>query len=91
VSNATGYDVAITARAARDLRRLSEKVAAACVEFIFGPLLTDPRRPGKPLRDVLTGLHTARRGDYRIIYTIDEDTKRVEVVHIARRSDIYRP
>ncbi len=84
------YQVQITARAARDLERLPEKIATACAEFIFGPLAKDPRRVGKPLRDELVGLHSARRGDYRIIYAVIEDTRRVEIVHIARRSDIYR-
>jgi PHD/YefM family antitoxin component YafN of YafNO toxin-antitoxin module len=32
----------------------------------------------------------ARRGDYRVIYGVAEDTRTVEVLHIARRSDIYR-
>lgn len=80
----------ITARAARDLQRLPEKIATACVEFIFGPLRVSPRRAGKPLRNELAGLHSARRGDYRVVYAIIEEEHRVEIVHIARRSDIYR-
>lgn len=90
MSDDHSYEVAITARAARDLERLPEKVAAACVEFIFGPLVDNPPKLGKPLRDDLAGLHSARRGDYRVIYGIDERNHRVEVIHIARRSDIYR-
>ncbi len=90
MSDAPLYEVAITARAARDLQRLPEKVAAACVQFIFGPLIVNPHRLGKPLRSALAGLHSARRGDYRVIYTIDDSSKRVEIIHIARRSDIYR-
>ncbi|CKS69209.1 Conserved protein of uncharacterised function%2C putative toxin [Mycobacterium tuberculosis] len=50
------YHVAITATAARDLQRLPEKIAAACVEFVFGPLLNNPHRLGKPLRNDLEGL-----------------------------------
>lgn len=84
------YQAQITARAARDLERLPEKIATACAEFIFCPLRQNPRRVGKPLRDELIGLHSARRGDYRVIYAIIEDTLRVEIVHIDRHSDIYR-
>lgn len=84
------YQVQITARADRDLQRLPEKIAAACVEFIFGPAAEKPRRVGKPLRDELAGLHSARRGDYRVVYAIVEDTRRVGIVHIDRRSDVYR-
>ncbi len=84
------YAVQITARAGRDLQRLPGKIATGCVEFIFGPLAENPRRVGKPLRDELIGLHSARRGDYRVVYSIVQDTRRVEIVHIDRRSDIYR-
>lgn len=84
------YQVQITARAARDVQRLPEKMATACVEFIFGPLAENPKRVGKPLRDELAGLPSARRGDYRVIYAIVVHTRRIEVIHIHRRSDVYR-
>ncbi|ORW07786.1 type II toxin-antitoxin system RelE family toxin [Mycobacterium kyorinense] len=84
------YEVAITATAARDLQRLPEKVAAACVEFIFGPLVANPHRLGKPLRNDLAGLHSARRGDYRVIYLTDDRNRRIAILHVARRSDVYR-
>jgi mRNA-degrading endonuclease RelE of RelBE toxin-antitoxin system len=84
------YSIRITARAERDLQQLPEKIATACVEFIFGSLAESPRRVGKPLRAELGGLHSARRGDYRVIYGVVEDAHAVEVVHIHRRSDVYR-
>jgi len=80
----------MTARADRDLQRLPEKIGTACVEFIFGPLLDNPQRVGKPLRDELAGLRSARRGDYRVVYAISEEPKRIEILHIGRRSDVYR-
>ena len=46
---------------------------------------------GKPLKLGLEGLHSARRGDYRVIYRIDDDHRRVDIVAIEHRSDIYRP
>ncbi len=81
------YDVAWTPTAKRALQRLPEKVAAAAVEFIYGPLARNPHRVGKALRIELEGLHSARRGDYRIIYRIDET---VTVVAIDHRADAYR-
>lgn len=81
------YDVAWTPTAKRALQRLPEKVAAAAVEFIYGPLARNPHRVGKALRFELEGLHSARRGDYRIIYRIDET---VTVVAIDHRADAYR-
>jgi mRNA-degrading endonuclease RelE of RelBE toxin-antitoxin system len=84
------YSIQITARAERDLQRLAEKIATACVEFIFGPLADNPRRVGKPLRGELFGLHSARRGDYRVVYGIVDDSRTVEILHVGRRSDVYR-
>jgi mRNA interferase RelE/StbE len=39
----------------------------------------------------LAGLHSARRGDFRVIYRIDEPHNRVDIVAIEHRSDAYRP
>jgi len=38
----------------------------------------------------LTGCHGARRGTYRIVYRIDENTRTVHVLDIDYRSDIYQ-
>jgi mRNA interferase RelE/StbE len=84
------YSIRVTARAERDLQRLPEKIATACVEFIFGAFADNPQRVGKPLRGELGGLHSARRGDYRVIYGVVEDARTVEILHIDRRSDVYR-
>lgn len=89
----SGSDFAIawTTAARRALTRLPEKVAAAVVEFLYGSLASSPQRVGKPLKLGLEGLHSARRGDYRIIYRIDEERRLVTVMAIEHRSDIYRP
>jgi mRNA-degrading endonuclease RelE of RelBE toxin-antitoxin system len=39
----------------------------------------------------LRGLHSARRGDYRVIYRIDDHEHQVEVLAIEHRADVYRP
>jgi len=59
--------------ALRNIQNLPEKIAMACVEFIYGPLAENPRRVGKPLRGELTGQFSARRGTYRIVYEISDD------------------
>jgi len=84
------YSVRISARAERDLLRLPDKIGAACLEFIFGPLAEQPMRVGGPLAGPLTGLHFARRGSYRIIYAVDEQLERSDVIHIDHRGDVYR-
>jgi mRNA interferase RelE/StbE len=85
------FAIAWAAPARRALTRLPEKVATAAVEFLYGSLAANPRRVGKPLRLGLSGLHSARRGDFRVIYRIDDETWQVTVLAIEHRSDIYRP
>ena len=82
------FEIQFQPGARRDLARLPEKVAVAVVEFIFGPLAENPHRVGKPLRFDLEGLHSARRGSYRVIYRIGA---RVSIIAIDHRADIYRP
>lgn len=81
------HPVAWTPTARRALAHLPEKAATAAVEFIYGPLAQNRRRVGKPLRFELEGLHSARRGDFRIIYRI---TEVVTIVAIEHRADAYR-
>lgn len=85
-----GYLPRFSARADRDLAALPDKIAAACVEFILGSLGADPRRLGKPLRDHLAGKHSARRGQYRVAYTIDEESGEILIEHIEHRRRVYR-
>jgi mRNA-degrading endonuclease RelE of RelBE toxin-antitoxin system len=85
------YGITWTARARRDLQeRLPEKVAVACWEFVQGPLAEDPHRVGKRLKPPMDDRWTARRGEYRVIYRIDDGNVVVEVVALAHRRDAYR-
>ena len=86
-----GHAIAWTAAGRRTLAWLPEKVATAVVEFVYGSLAASAHRVGKPLKLGLEGLHSAPRGDYRVIYRIDERRRRVDVLAVEHRSDIYRP
>ncbi|MCG2799412.1 MAG: type II toxin-antitoxin system RelE/ParE family toxin [Cellulomonas sp.] len=69
---------------------LPESVAAAVWEFVNGPLAENPQRVGKQLLRDLAGYWSARRGQYRVIYVIDEDEVVVTVVNVDHRRDVYR-
>lgn len=85
------YDVQIAASAARSLQdKLPHNVATAVIEFITGSLRANPRRVGKPLTRELRGRYAARRGTYRIIYTIDDADHLITVLRIEHRADVYR-
>lgn len=84
------YDFTWSAPARRALTRIPEKAATAVVEFVYGSLAANPHRVGKPLKLELQGLHSARRGDYQAIYRINDDERRVEVLAVEHRADVYR-
>jgi len=85
------YRVRVTRTAARQLAEtLPESVAAACVEFVYGPLAEKPHRVGSPLRKPFEGHWRARRGEYRARYTIDDVRTEVLVLDVSHRRDAYR-
>jgi mRNA interferase RelE/StbE len=85
------FRVVVTRTAARQLaEHLPEAEAAACVEFMFGPLAGNPHRVGAPLRTPFAGQWRARRGEYRVRYRIDDPKGTVYVLDIDHRRDAYR-
>jgi mRNA interferase RelE/StbE len=67
------YELIVARPAARAIAEtLPEPVASAVIDFITGSLLENPRRVGRELRNELAGIHSARRGSYRVLYRIDE-------------------
>lgn len=86
------YELVLTPPARGALtERLPEPVAAAVIDFLTTALVHQPRRVGKPLRGELAGVWAARRGTYRVLYRVREESHEVIVVRIEHRRDAYRP
>ena len=85
------YEVEITPEGRRHLNRLPDRVRATALTTIFGPIAENPQRLGKPLVGELEGLRSTRRGDYRVIYEIFEDSETVLIHRVQYRRDVYRP
>lgn len=82
------YRVEVRPAALRALRKLNPKVHPR-IEGAITLLAEDPRPPAsRPL----TGrpAYRVRVGDYRIIYTIQDDLLLVVVVTLGHRRDLYR-
>ena len=86
-----GYELIVARPPARAIAETPpEAVRAAVIEFITATLIENPRRVGRELRNELAGIHSARRGSYRILYRIDERQRTVTVLRVDHRGDVYR-
>jgi mRNA interferase RelE/StbE len=85
------YTVTFTPAARRRLGKLPLSAATALYEHLAGPVATNPHRLGKPLDVPFEAVLSTRRGDYRALYTVDDQTRVVTVLAVAHRRDAYRP
>ena len=77
------YELVLTPPARRALtERLPKAVAAAVIDLLTTALVSQPRRVGKPLRGDLAGVWAARRGTYRVLYRLREETREVIVLRV---------
>lgn len=85
------YELVLSPGARRELSEtLPSAVAFAAWELISGPLLDNPRLVGSPLHAPFEGLFSARRGQYRVRYKIDENRNEIQILDIQHRRDAYR-
>lgn len=86
------YELVLTPPARQAITdRVPEAVAAAAIDFLTTALIVQPKTVGKPLRDNLAGIWSARRGTYRILYRVFDEPREVVVLRIEHRRDVYRP
>jgi mRNA interferase RelE/StbE len=79
-----------------ELRRIAVKILDKLEDPDYSRIITallkieqDPRPKGvEKLRGA--ELWRVREGDYRVIYHIDDESKKVTVVRIGHRRDVYR-
>lgn len=91
MSSRKPFTITYSARAVKALSEtLPRKIAEAAFAFIEGPLAENPYRVGKQLNEPFFPAYSARRGEYRIIYQIDEDQVLIEIINVNRRSDVFK-
>jgi len=83
------YKLTIAARASKDLSALPSALARRADAAILA-LAHEPRPNGvKKLRGERT-LWRVRVGDYRIVYSIDDKSRIVDIIGIPHRSKAYK-
>lgn len=82
------YTISIETRARRELLDLPKDIQIRMTEVI-DDLSLNPRPPGAKKLSGVDG-YRVRKGDYRILYTIDDKKKKVVIYRIGHRREIYR-
>jgi len=74
----------------RDLKRLDRTIAKKIIEKVKNYLVKDPIKLGIQLRGNLKGFYRYRIGEYRVIYVIDHEEKKIIVLNVNHRKKIYK-
>ena len=81
------YQLVLTPRADRNMERLPRHVREQVARRI--DLLADRPRLGKTLRGRFQGKRSLRAGDYRVIYSVDTEQRKVIIEGVGHRQGIY--
>jgi len=84
----TSYRIELRPAAIRALKKMDASVRPR-IEGAIALLAIDPRPPAARALQGRPGLRV-RVGDYRIIYTIEDDVLLVVVVTLGHPSDVYK-
>ena len=82
------FKVYLKKSAEKDLKKLTKKnqffVIRALRDLELAPKL------GRKLKNSKIGTYRYRIGDYRIVYDIEHKNKKIEVLRIRHRREVYR-
>ena len=82
------YSVVYRQSAERELRRIPREDILRIARRIEA-LGENPRPPGVMRLSGADG-YRIRQGDWRVVYLVDDDAKRVDIVKIGHRREVYR-
>lgn len=82
------YRVELETRAKKELSQLPRKIQLRLLD-VLGDLSKDPRPPASKKLTQQEG-YRVRKGDYRILYVIDDKSRLVRVYRIGHRKKVYR-
>ena len=83
------YKVVISKSAEKEISKLPVKEILKIKDAILG-LADDPRPFGVKKLEGFNDLYRIKKGNYRIIYDIEDDILTVEVLKVGNRKDVYK-
>lgn len=81
------YERLYFSSAKKELEKLDKSIKIQVIKKIRE--LDDNIELGKPLRNFLKNLRSLHVGDYRVIYTIKEEDKKIIIIKIGHRRNVY--
>jgi mRNA interferase RelE/StbE len=84
------YDAIWHEESLKDLERFGRSTAKKIIKKVKNYLTLDPIKPGGPLKGNLKGFYRYRIGEYGIIYVIDREEKKVIILEVKHRKEIYK-
>ena len=82
------YRIEVEDRVIKVIRRLPKTILPR-VKKVISSLAREPRPPGAKKLTAREG-YRIRVADYRILYEIEDDKKRIRVYKVLHRKDAYR-
>jgi len=82
------YKILIDKKVIKDLKKIDKTWQIKIINKIQTTLAANPYS-GKKLVGDLSKYYRLRVGNYRVIYSIDEDIVTVEVIKVSHRKDVY--
>ncbi|MDI6760428.1 MAG: type II toxin-antitoxin system RelE/ParE family toxin [Candidatus Brocadiaceae bacterium] len=84
------YNIVIERKAGKALKELPEQIIKKIVSVIER-LKDEPVPQGSlKLKGKFKNGYRLRIGDYRVLYTVDEERKEVSIFQVGHRREIYR-
>jgi mRNA interferase RelE/StbE len=83
------YRVDVERAASKEIAKLHPEIRRRILQALVA-LENDPRPPGCQKLKGNDDLYRIRVGDYRIVYSVDDDGRIIIVLVAAHRRDVYR-
>ena len=84
------YSAHLKRSAAKELEAVGQETDRRRIVEGIWALADDPRPPGSEKLAGREDRLRIRQGDYRVVYSVDDENRLVTVVKIGHRKDVYR-
>lgn len=85
----TAYEIRFLPSVRKDIRKMPRAMLRRLQEALHG-LSANPHPPGAKKIQGYDGYFRLRVGDYRVVYSVAEEVRIIEIIRIGHRRDVYR-